>query len=834
VQLFLALWRQQEYCLNTKRFMKIPLKRFLTTTVSFLLTLNVFAQPTEICLGEDLNVCPNQSVQINICNAGLDSNTQINLDAPTVIPQLTDDVWSGVHPIGFTFNFYGNDFTQFIIGSNGLISFNINQAGQYCPYTLTGIGPLPSAGAGAAQAASNSVMGAYTDINPSAAGNVGNIQYQTIGQAPNRMLVVLFRELGAFQCNQNVCHNFSIILFETSNVIEVHLGSKPICGSWNGGLAIQGLQNENGTVAHITDGRNNTQWTAYEDGRRYTPAAPNNTQSYDITEVDYLHVTGLGSSIVWANTANNTTFPYNNGVLNVNAPTSGDIGYYLSGTSCGLAIGALSDTTFLFVSDANVTFDVVNDACYQGIGSITANATALNSPFELIWNTGVTGDFLGNLEAGTYTVTLIDSIGCETEFSAEVIDEENLEALVVNTTDASCEGFEDGSVEFLISGGSAPYTINSNGVNYGNGPLAVGLGAGTYVFEILDNSGCSITINATVGEPTQVVATISYPTSPICAYENANPVITGILDGTFSASPNGLSIEASGNSAGVVTGSTSTPRTYTVTYNYSNINGCEYTTDTEITIHPQPNINAGQDVLICDGDAYTFNATGGVSYVWQGGFSNGGNTVPPVGTQTYTVTGTDANGCQATSTVTVTVSPYPTISFTSDVTEGLPPLIVTFENTSSQGATGFIWSFGQWIAENNQQFVPYTYTEPGVYDVVLTGNLNGCAASATGQITIFNFDPPEIVTPNVFSPNSDNTNDVWQFITLTNTKELELVILNRWGNVVFETTDLEPTWNGKTPNGSDAAEGVYFYKYTITGLNSEIYEGHGSITLVRQ
>jgi gliding motility-associated-like protein len=806
----------------------------ITSLLFALISFNSFAQPTEICLGEDLNVCPNQNILINICNAGLDSNTQIDLDTPTVIPQLTDDVWSGVHPIGFTFNFYGNDFTEFIIGSNGLISFNINQAFQSCPYSLTAVGPLPSAGGGSAQAARNSIMGAYTDINPSAAGNVGNIQYQTIGEAPNRMLVVLFRELGAFSCNQDVCHNFSIILFETSNVIEVHLGSKPICGSWNGGLAIQGLQNDSGTVAHITDGRNNTQWTAYEDGRRFTPTAPNNTQNYDISIVDYLHVTGEGSSVIWANTANSTTYPYNNGTLDVNAPASGDIGYYLSGTSCGLPIGSLSDTTFLFVSDANVTFDIINDACYQGIGTVTANATGQNPPFELVWGNGTTGNFLDDLEAGTYTVTLTDSIGCETQWSAVVVDEENLEVVILDQTDASCEGFEDGTVEFLITGGSAPYNITADGVDYGNGPIASGLGAGNYNFEISDNFGCTISINATVGEPTQVPATISYPTSPICSYENANPVITGILDGTFSATPSGLSIETTGNLAGVVSGTNSTPGTYTVTYTYSNINGCTYTTDATITIHPEPNINAGADIIICDGDAYTFNATGGVSYVWQGGFNNGDTTTPPVGTQTYTVTGTDANGCQGISTVIVTVSPYPTISFTADPTEGFPTLNVTFENTSSDGATDFVWDFGTEILASNSEFVTYPFETPGTYDVILTGNLNGCESTASGQIIVLPFDPPIVVTPNVFSPNSDNTNDVWQFITLTNTKEIEFFILNRWGNVVFETSDLNPTWDGKLPNGSEAAEGVYFFKYEILGWNGETYEGHGNITLTRE
>jgi gliding motility-associated-like protein len=792
------------------------------------------AQTTQICLGQDINVCPNQPVSINICNAGLDSNTQINLDAPVVIPTLSDDVWSGVHPIGFTFNFYGNDFTHFIIGSNGLISFNISQANQYCPYVLTGVGPFPSTGGGAAQAARNAIMGAYTDINPSAPGNVGNIQYQTIGQAPNRMLVVLFRELGAFQCNQNVCHNLSIILYETSNVIEVHIGSKPICGTWNGGLAVQGLQNSDGTVGHITPGRNNQQWTAYEDGRRFTPAAPNNTMDYVITEVPYLHVTGVGSTIVWANTLNNSTFPYNNGVLNVNAPASGSIGYYLSGTSCGLPIGALSDTTFLTVNSANVTFDITNDACFQGIGSIVANASGNTPPFQFSWNTGATGNVLENLSSGTYTLTLTDSIGCVTQHTAQVNDLANLEVSIVAINNTSCEGFLDGSVEFLISGGGAPYTISANNVNFGSGPIVSGLGAGNYNFEISDNFGCSVSISATVGEPTQIPTTLSYPTSPICPYENANPLITGVQGGTFSATPNGLTIVPSGGMAGVVTGATSTPGTYTVTYAYTDSIGCAYETQSTITIHPQPNISAGSDLIICDGDSYIFNASGGVSYEWQGGFTNGSSIVPPIGTNTYTVTGTDANGCQATSSVNVTVSPYPVVSFTADPTEGYPTLNVNFTNTSTAGATDFVWNFGGYIFPSNSTIVTYPFDTPGTYTITLTGNLNGCESTGTGEVTVWPFDPPDILAPNVFSPNADGNNDTWQFVTLTNTREIDLTIINRWGNVVFESKDLDASWNGKLQNGSDAPEGVYFYKYIVLGWNGQTYEGHGNITLVRE
>lgn len=84
--------------------------------------------------------------------------------------------------------------------------------------------------------------------------------------------------------------------------------------------------------------------------------------------------------------------------------------------------------------------------------------------------------------------------------------------------------------------------------------------------------------------------------------------------------------------------------------------------------------------------------------------------------------------------------------------------------------------------------------------------------------------------PNVFTPNNDGENDLF-YITSYGLKDYDLLILNRWGNVVFESSDPKNGWDG-TINGKECTEGVYFYKLTARQNNNDIKK-HGFLTLVR-
>ncbi|MGJ8661676.1 MAG: gliding motility-associated C-terminal domain-containing protein, partial [Bacteroidota bacterium] len=345
------------------------------------LTVNGLAQlpPVTICLGVDTTICQTQSVTINNCTTGGGSGA-LNMTAPIGV-SLSDDSWSAAVPIGFTFSYYGTNYTQCVIGSNGIVSFKLSNAGGYCPWSLPAGTTIPTAGLAGA---SNSAMGLYTDMNP-VNSNSGPIQYQTIGTAPNRIFIVLYKGVTAFSCTSS-CSYTAFLFYEGTNIIEYHIGSKQDCVNWNGGRAIQGVQNLSNNIATATPGRNNTIWTAAQDGKRFSPTSATNTNAYTVSTIPYMNVTSggtAGTGLSWRSTLNQT-FPYNGGSLTIPSVPSGTTGYFLIGTSCGVSIGSVSDTTFLTRSVASVTTTTIPDTCGGGNGVITATS-GVNGPYTFSW-----------------------------------------------------------------------------------------------------------------------------------------------------------------------------------------------------------------------------------------------------------------------------------------------------------------------------------------------------------------------------------------------------------------------------------------------------------------
>jgi hypothetical protein len=111
-----------------------------------------------------------------------------------------------------------------------------------------------------------------------------------------------------------------------------------------------------------------------------------------------------------------------------------------------------------------------------------------------------------------------------------------------------------------------------------------------------------------------------------------------------------------------ITVSPTTTTTYTCTVTDPSGTSCVATQT--ITVNPVPTVNAGADISVCTGSTATLTATGAATYSWTNNVQNG-VAFTPIATTTYTVTGTDANGCTATDAVAVTVVPAPTISATN-------------------------------------------------------------------------------------------------------------------------------------------------------------------------
>ncbi|NBW32505.1 MAG: gliding motility-associated C-terminal domain-containing protein [Cytophagia bacterium] len=171
-----------------------------------------------------------------------------------------DDGIAGPFPLGFSFCYFGNTYTQFWVGTNGWVSFS---PGQPSTYTSA---PIPSTNVSVPR---NCVMGPWQDWWSNLNGN-GNISYQQVGTYPNRKMVVSFFQLPMYQCT-SLLGTFQIVLNECNNTIEVFIENKPNCTTWAGGTAVLGLHNATGTVAYVVNNtsigqpppvwsRNSTQW----------------------------------------------------------------------------------------------------------------------------------------------------------------------------------------------------------------------------------------------------------------------------------------------------------------------------------------------------------------------------------------------------------------------------------------------------------------------------------------------------------------------------------------------------------------------------------------------
>jgi hypothetical protein len=453
----------------------------------------VYQGQQTICLGDDVTVCGGSLTIENCTPSGPNIVGGINLNSPTVIPTLTDDSWSQAVNIGFNFNFFGANYNQCAIGSNGVVSFNMSNTGGYCPWALGAVGALPNPGFAASL---NSIMPAYQDMNPSNATSPnGNIQYQTMGTAPDRKFIVLYREIGAFSCGISECNYIGVILYESSNNIEFHIGKKTTCGTWNGGLAIQGIQNANGSLAHITPGRNNTIWTANNDAYKWTPVL--GTTAYTIDPIPYIQITGVGSSLVWNNTLGQTS-PYNGGTLAIPTVPSGTTGYFLTSSACGTALGSVSDTSWVTTASPEVLATSTPDVCTQGVGSVSANpGSGSPSPCTYSWPAlGSSNQSVNNVNAGTYSVFMIDGNGCTSNATVTVTD--SPADFSGTFTPVSCAGGSDGTATAIMtpSDGTEIYLWDN-----GFSTLSVsGLTAGTYTCVVSTPSGCIGIVTVTVDE----------------------------------------------------------------------------------------------------------------------------------------------------------------------------------------------------------------------------------------------------------------------------------------------------------------------------------------------
>lgn len=241
-----------------------------------------------------------------------------------------------------------------------------------------------------------------------------------------------------------------------------------------------------------------------------------------------------------------------------------------------------------------------------------------------------------------------------------------------------------------------------------------------------------------------------------------------------------------------------------------------------VTVHPLPNASAGMDEEICYGDQIDLTATGGNQYEWSTGDMVATATVSPSTTTDYFVTVTDIHSCVNFDTVTVMVNPLPQV--TADAKDSA---ICLGDETElyAYGADTYTWNEGF-------NGTPVTISPMATTEFIVTGtDANGCKNKAS--VLVIAEDCSTFYIPTSFSPNGDNINDVFipkgEFAAID---EYELTIFDRWGNIVFQTSDPNEGWDG-TLDGELVEAGVYIFHVHYKSVWNKEFTKKGSVTVLR-
>lgn len=714
-----------------------------------------------------------------------------------------DDVWSSVINLPFSFCFYGNTYTTCRVGSNGAIRLGSGgTTGGFHPWQFNASVPsndLVSAG---------NIFGIYHDIDPSVFVSQGGgvVKWHLLGTAPCRIFVVTFYELAHFDCN-NLRSTHQMVLYETTNVIDVYAQKKQICNAWNNGNAVIGIQNPNGSMGLAAPGRNTGSWTiSTPEAWRFSPSGPatysvtwlqngqvisNNlsvqvcpsqTTSYTAS-VDYTPCSGGPTVTVTDNVTVVVQEPVAT-VFNITPPIycQNDIIAPLPSTSNNGITGSWSPawnnqqtTTYTFTPNPNQCANSVQ-------ATITITPTIVpNFNFPLSFcqgdvipslpstsTNGVSGTWspaVNNQQTTSYTFTPNNNQNCTVSAQATI----QVLPFVTPSFNSSGPFCEGATVPALP-------TISNNGISGVWSPALNNQQTTTYTFT--PNPGACATGN---------VSTM------IVIVPNVDPVFT-ISPTVFCQNEVVPNLPTQSNNGIVGAWSPAINNQQTTTYSFtSSGNNCVNPFSQTITILPIAFSN--NTVAICATELpYLWNnqllsASGNYSadFMAQNGCDSTANlafTVLPILESTsvldiceddipftwngltinttgeYEVLLTSSFGCDSITKAIATIRPMPVVSFEADVLSGCGLVITNLTTTSNLASSTCSWSFSDGTTSNLCNLQNKQFNAPGCYDVTL--NLTsqyGCSSSLTFNEYICVYPVPDanfVISPSVLSV-FDNT-----------------------------------------------------------------------------
>lgn len=391
----------------------------------------------------------------------------------------------------------------------------------------------------------------------------------------------------------------------------------------------------------------------------------------------------------------------------------------------------------------------------------------------------------------------------------------------------------NGETTTITASGASTYSWSpATGLSATTGSTVNANPGTTTIYTVTGTSplGCrnftTVTLNVI---PIPTISIISGSMS-ICEGDNTSLTASGSATGsyTWSASPAG---PMSGINANPVTITPTTTTTYTVI----GTNGvlpkvCPSAQQITITVIPRSKAVAPGPVPMCFGSPTTISASGGNNYSWSPptGLSNPNDSVtfanPPAST-IYTVTVSNNGQCPGTTTLSVIVNPLPYVYAGQDTTVNIDETLTL--NGTGNVDVGFLAPTSTPLNCNFCNSVVVNPQESTCY-VLMGTNQFGCLNTDTICITVTR--DWDVFIPNAFTPNADNTNDI--FIPVGyGLSEISLTIFNRWGTVIFKSNGETIGWDG-TSKGKTCEQGVYIYQAEIVTMGGNKVKRTGHVTLL--
>ncbi|MFH1120641.1 MAG: gliding motility-associated C-terminal domain-containing protein [Bacteroidota bacterium] len=522
-------------------------------------------------------------------------------------------------------------------------------------------------------------------------------------------------------------------------------------------------------------------------------------------EINVIAVSGLGSRIQYfIKHENDTIVQWHNGVFTGLGPGL----YYAWATDSSGCTCVYRPPIIITSPDGPViTGQVMLPATAgQADGSIilTANSAAGDTIYYTVNGiTLVNNGYFDDLVAGEYLCEVTDENGCTTTvlITVTTLDIEYLQAIAGDGS--ACKG---------QTAGSPLYVSNFTGVRSFTTTL-------NYDASIMECIGY-IHVNTLLEADIQPIAypaagriTISWTgTSSLTLPEN-----TLILELVFASNLNGISTVEWDAAPGV--------------NHFLDNNGLELIVDYSmgsIVVNSVPEIIEPGEIKVCQGGDFIFNpgiagGTGAITYRWQ---DPGGvvtaipelkiDNISQADEGTYTLYATDQLRCSDTVFLQLNVIPGPTANFPNDT--------ISFEQHFTLEATPGYFSY-QWSNGDTTYFI--TGTEEGNYSVIIKTE-EGCTTIDSAYLKNI-YMPFYFNIPNAFTPDGDNLNDVFRpVVTGDLIRQFSMVIYNRWGQLIFETTNPAEGWDGK-----DAPAGVYSWVISYSEMVGKVVKLRGSVALIR-